>query len=215
MNPIDRTKPLVAPDRASLAWLAERYTDEMVSGAVETIATLRRHSKALYIVTSGLLQAVAGFAHSLGFGPSEVHAVEVHFDAMGAYQGFHTSSPLCRSDGKAIICRKLAARYGAVAMVGDGVTDLAARAGGAYVVGYGGIVRRDAVIQEADCYFDAPSLTATLSALLSETEQGPLMKLGPKPRVLVTLLHEMKTRGHKKALPPLTAPQRLPAGVPD
>ena len=169
-----RRLDLVRPDRASLAWLAERYTDEMVSGAVETIATLRRHGKALYIVTGGLLQAVAGFAHSLGFGPSEVHAVEVHFDATGAYQDFRISSPLCRSDGKALICRKLVARYGSVAMVGDGVTDLAARAGGAYVVGYGGIVRRDAVIQGADCYFDTPSLTATLSALLSETEQGRL-----------------------------------------
>ena len=165
---------LVRPDRASLAWLAERYANDLVSGAIETIATLRRHGKALYIVTGGLLQAVAGFTHSLGFGPSEVHAVEVHFDGTGAYQGFNTSSPLCRSEGKAIICRKLAARYGSVAMVGDGVTDLAARAGGAYVVGYGGIVRRDAVIQGADCYFDTPSLTATLSALLSETEQGRL-----------------------------------------
>jgi phosphoserine phosphatase len=30
---------LVRPDRAALAWLAGRYTDEMVSGAAETIAT--------------------------------------------------------------------------------------------------------------------------------------------------------------------------------
>jgi phosphoserine phosphatase len=162
---------LVRPDRAALAWLAERYVDEMVSGAAETIATLRRHGKAVYVVTSGLLQAVAEFARTLGFVLSEVHAVNVHLDAAGAYQGFDTGSPLCRSDGKAIICRRIAATHGNVAMVGDGVTDLAARAGGAYVVGYGGVADREAMLQEADCYIAAPSLTATLPALLTEEEQ--------------------------------------------
>jgi phosphoserine phosphatase len=162
---------IVRPDKAALAWLAERYGEEMVSGAVETIATLRRHGKAVYVVTSGLFQAVAKFAGTLGFAPSEVHAVNVHFDASGAYQGFETSSPLCRGDGKALICRKLAAKHGSVVIVGDGVTDLAAREGGAYVVGYGGIIYREVVLQEADCYIASPSLTATLPALLTEEER--------------------------------------------
>ena len=165
---------IVRPDKAALAWLAERYVEEMVSGAVETIATLRRHGKAVYVVTSGLFQPVAKFANALGFAPSEVHGVKVHFDALGAYQGFEISSPLCRGDGKALICRKLAAKHGSVVMVGDGVTDLAAREGGAYVLGYGGIIHRDVMLQEADCYISAPLLTATLAALLTEEEQsGP------------------------------------------
>jgi phosphoserine phosphatase len=163
---------IVRPDKAALAWLAERYVEEMVSGAVETITTLRRHSKAVYVVTSGLLQAVAEFACILGLAPAQVHAVEVHFDATGGYQGFDSSSPLCRSDGKALICRKLAAEHGIVVMVGDGVTDLAARTGGAYVVGYGGVIHRDTMLQEADCYISSPLLTATLAALLTEEEQS-------------------------------------------
>src|SRR4029079_9261703 len=84
---------LVRPDRAALAWLAVRYADEMVSGAAETIATVKRHGKAFYVVTSGLLQAVAEFARTLGLAPAQVHAVEVHLDVAGAYQGFHTRSP--------------------------------------------------------------------------------------------------------------------------
>ncbi len=158
---------LVRPDRAALAWLAERYADEMVSGAAETIATLRGHGKAIYIVTSGLLQAVAEFARILDLVPVQVHAVEVHLDAAGAYRGFDTGSPLCRSAGKAIVCGKIAATHGSVAMVGDGMTDLAARAAGAYVVGYGGVVYRDIMRQEADCYIAGPSLTATLPVLLT------------------------------------------------
>jgi phosphoserine phosphatase len=161
---------IVRPDKAALAWLAERYVEEMVSGAVETITTLRRHGKAVYVVTSGLLQAVAEFASALGLAPAQVHAVQVHLDAAGAYQGFDSSSPLCRSDGKATICRSIAAMHGNVAMVGDGVTDLAAREGGAYVVGYGGVIRRHIMLREADCYIASPSLTATLPALLTEEE---------------------------------------------
>jgi phosphoserine phosphatase len=163
---------IVRPDKAALVWLAARYLEEMVSGAAETVATLRRHGKAIYVVTSGLLQAVAEFARSLGFVLNEIHAVKVHLDAGGTYQGFETSSPLCHSDGKAVICRGIAATHGNVAMVGDGVTDLAARAGGAYVVGYGGVTRRETVLQEADCYIAAPSLTATLPVLLTEEEQN-------------------------------------------
>jgi len=161
---------LVRPDRAALAWLAGRYADEMVSGAAETIATLRGHGKAVYVVTSGLLQAVAEFVRILGFVPAQVHAVEVDLDATGTYQGFNTGSPLCRSDGKAIVCRRIAATHGSVAMVGDGMTDLAARAGGAYVVGYGGVVYRDIMRQEADWYIAGPTLTATLPALLTIEE---------------------------------------------
>jgi phosphoserine phosphatase len=163
---------IVRPDNAALAWLAERYVEEMVSGAVETIATLRQHGKAVYVVTSGLFQPVTKFASTLGFAPSEVHAVKVHLDAAGAYQGFDASSPLCCSDGKAIVCRGIAATYGNVAMVGDGVTDLAARTGGAYVVGYGGVAHREVMLQGADCYIAALPLTATLPALLAEEEQG-------------------------------------------
>ena len=57
---------IVRPDKAALAWLADRYVEEMVSGAVETIATLRRHDKAVYVITSGLFQPVAKFANILG-----------------------------------------------------------------------------------------------------------------------------------------------------
>jgi phosphoserine phosphatase len=161
---------IVRPDQAALAWLAERYADKTVSGAAETIATLKRHGKAVYVITGALLQAVADFAQSLGFSPEQVHAVKVYLNGAGTYQGFDTSSPLCRSNGKAEICRKLSAKHGTIAMVGDGLTDLAARAGGAYIVGFGGVTYRKLMRQEADCYIDAPSLTATLPALLTEEE---------------------------------------------
>ena len=161
----------VQPSRAALNWLGERYSAEIVPGAKETIERLQKCGVAVYVVSGGLLQPVSAFARSLGVKAMHVHAVEVYFGTDGAYQGFDTSSPLARNNGKAIICRAIAAEHGSVAMVGDGVTDLAARAGGAYIVGFGGVVRRPAVEQGADYYVSTPDLTGTLSALLTNDEQ--------------------------------------------
>ncbi len=161
----------IEPGRAALEWLGKRYGEEIVTGAQETIAGLERSGITVYVVSGGLLQPVTAFAQSLGIAAARVHAVEVYFDASGAYRGFDTSSPLSRSDGKAIVCRAIAAEHGSVAMVGDGVTDLAARAGGAYVVGYGGVVRRPAVEHGANTYVATPSLTGVLDALLIGDEQ--------------------------------------------
>ena len=79
-----------------------------------------------------------------------------------------------RADGKAVVCRELAERHGAIAMVGDGMTDVAARAGGAYVIGFGGVAYRETVATGADCYVAHAELTATLETLLSEEERKAL-----------------------------------------
>jgi hypothetical protein len=59
-------------------------------------------------------------------------------------------------------------------MVGDGMTDIAARATGAYVVGFGGVAYREAVAEAADCYIESPDLSATLVPLLTQEEREAL-----------------------------------------
>jgi hypothetical protein len=54
-------------------------------------------------------------------------------------------------------------------MVGDGVTDLNARAGGAFVVGFGGVTRRHVMAEGADCFIDG-MLARTLEVLLTGAE---------------------------------------------
>ena len=102
--------------------------------------------------------------------PDNVRAVEVHLDGAGRYQGFDTNSPLVRSDGKAAICRALTTRHGPVALVGDGVTDLAAQSSGAYVVGFGGVAHRKVMVEGADAFVTDQTLTGTLKALLTDAE---------------------------------------------
>jgi len=127
-------------------------------------------------VSGGLLPAIRHLGHSLSIPAACVFAVPIHFDASGAYQGFDETSPLSRAEGKAMVCRRLAVQHAAIAMVGDGMTDVAARAAGAYVVGFGGVAHRDAVAREADRYITEPTLTATLEVLLSADERDALAR---------------------------------------
>jgi phosphoserine phosphatase len=165
-----RRLEMVRPSRDALAWLGERYVEEMVEGARETVRVLHEIGKPVYVVSGGFLQSVTVLAQAVGIDSSRVRAVEIHLDDTGAYAGFDSSSPLVRSDGKAEVCRALAQNHGAVAIVGDGITDLAARAGGAYVVGFGGVARRQAMAEGADYFVADPPLTHVLKAVLSPAE---------------------------------------------
>ena len=167
---------MVSPDQAAMAWLGERYVQELVPGAKETVEALHRLGKVVYLVSGGLLLAVQHLSVALAIPDTHVFAVAVHFDGAGAYSGFDSTSPLARADGKAVVCRQLAARHGSIAMVGDGMTDIAARAGGAYVVGFGGVDYREQVAKGADCYIAGPELTATLEQLLSEEDREALCR---------------------------------------
>ncbi len=167
----------VRPDQATVAWLGQRYVEELVPGAKETVDALHRLGKAVYVVSGGLLPAIRHLGRFLGIPAARVFAVPIQFDASGAYRSFDETSPLSRAEGKAMMCRHLAAQHAAIAMVGDGMTDVAARAAGAFIVGFGGVARRDAVARAADCYITEPSLTATLEVLLTADERDALARL--------------------------------------
>lgn len=167
--PIDkvygRRLDIVRPGREDISWLAERYLGEMVPGAVATIDTLQRANVAVYIVSGGIRGAILPFAERCNIASDHVFAVEIRFDGQGNYLDFDRVSPLTMPDGKAVICRQLSCRHAALALVGDGVTDLQARFGGACVVGFGGVVSRDAVYRGADHFAAGPNLSDTLEFL--------------------------------------------------
>ena len=111
---------IVRPDREAVAWLGRRYVEELVPGARETIEALRRLGKEVYVVSGGLLPSVRHLAEALTIPWSHVYAVSLEFDANGAYRGFDQGSPLPRADGKAVVCREIAERHGAIAMSATG-----------------------------------------------------------------------------------------------
>ncbi len=161
---------MIRPDRASIDWLARRYVEEMVPGARETITALTRAGTSVHIVSGGLRPALESLACELAVPASNVHAVDVFFEGNGTYRDFDHRSPLSHPDGKAVVCRSLARRNASIALVGDGATDLAARASGVFVVGFGGVRRRDALVRGADIFIDSPDLTMVLGPLLGAGE---------------------------------------------
>ncbi|MFM8340796.1 MAG: HAD-IB family phosphatase [Methylomonas sp.] len=157
---------LIRPNQASIDWLAGLYIDTIVDGVQETIQTLRQHHKQIHIISGGLRQAILPLADYLSIPEHQVHAVDVIFDQQGQYQDFARQSPLAISGGKAQICKTLIQTNPSLVMIGDGKTDLEAKLAGAYMIGFGGVVRRPLVESQSDQYVSDTSLTAVLPYLL-------------------------------------------------
>ncbi len=157
---------LIKPDKSSLDWLAELYIAQMVEGVGETVKTLLDNGKQVHIISGGLRQAILPLAALLGIPEDNVHAVDVEFDDSGRYVDFARHSPLAVSGGKARICRRLRMVHSSLVMVGDGKTDLEAKEAGAYMIGFGGVVKRHLVEEQADVFVSDSSLTAILPYVL-------------------------------------------------
>ncbi|MEX1026258.1 MAG: HAD-IB family phosphatase [Planctomycetota bacterium] len=167
---------LIAPHRAELDALASRYLEHALPDARATIGRLQDLGKTVCVVSGGLAAAVRPFALALGIPGEQVFAVELEFDAAGAYRGYETESPLTRADGKPEIVERLTARFGATAFVGDGTTDLATAGVAARFVAFAGVVDRPAVTRVARYVVREPRLAACLPHLLTADELGALAR---------------------------------------
>ena len=161
----ERRLALIKPDKASIDWVADLYIAEIVAGVKEVFSTLLAQGKTVHIISGGLRPAILPLAAYLGLPESHVHAVEVFFDETGAYAGFDQASPLARTGGKAVVVAGLKTEA-PLLMIGDGKTDLEAKQAGAYVIGFGGVVDRDIVRENADFYSTDPALTFVLEHIL-------------------------------------------------
>jgi phosphoserine phosphatase len=159
------------PDRPAVERLGNRYIEELVPGARETLRTLRNAGVETHIISGGFLPAVTLLAAELELRPDQVHAVALQFAADGRYVGFDHASPLSRSGGKRIVCAGLMGRFGRCAAVGDGITDLEMQDAGADFIGFGGVVERAAVRQCAARYVTAPDLRELLPLLAVESRK--------------------------------------------
>jgi phosphoserine phosphatase len=156
----------IKPDQASIDWLADLYIEQIVDGVKEVFESLMETGKELHIISGGLRQAILPLAQVLGLSETQVHAVDIYFNDDGSYRNYDQESPLARSGGKAEICRRLLKAQGSLVMVGDGKTDMEAKQAGAVVIGFGGVVDRSLVREQADFYCAEPSLVSVLVHIL-------------------------------------------------
>ncbi len=156
---------LINPNRAQMQWLSDLYIAEIVDGVEQVFSTLLAQGKHVHIISGGIRQAILPLAEKLGIAADHVHAVDVFFNQDGSYKEFDQQSPLARNGGKAIVCKQINSEGMSMALIGDGKTDLEAKNAGATVIGFGGVMKRALVVQQADVFVSDSSLMAVLPHL--------------------------------------------------
>jgi phosphoserine phosphatase len=157
---------IIRPSRSDVDALGRRYVERLVDDARELVGALRANDVEVCIVSGGLRPAVAALARELGLDDSRVAAVDIFFDASGAYAGYDGGSPLARSGGKRDVLAEWSALPRPVMLVGDGATDLEARDAVDLFVAFAGVARHERVVREAGFVIAAPSLAPVLNLAL-------------------------------------------------
>eukprot|EP00501_MAST-03F_sp_TOSAG23-6_P000815 GSMAST32.ASY1.ANO1.845.1 assembled CDS len=127
-------------------------------GIADLFKALRNHNKEIYLVSGGFRPLINPMAEKLDVAvPTNIYANEFLFNNDGTYRDFDRSEPTSRAGGKAKAVASIKAKHGGckVVMIGDGMTDVEAKyeEGGAdLVIGFGGIVTREAVKEAADIF---------------------------------------------------------------
>jgi phosphoserine phosphatase len=167
----------IRPTRGQLKAIEERYWETLVPDAIEVIAALKYLGKQVFIISGGLAEPVRGFGARLGVQPEHIRAVELEYNELSGdwwryYEpGEQTNQtyldynegPLTISSGKPTIVHQLAgSRPGRRMMIGDGASDLATRSVVDLFVGFGGVVARQKVRDEAEVFVSVNSLAPIL-----------------------------------------------------
>ncbi len=167
----------IRPTRGELKAIEERYWETLVPDAEDVIGALRTLGKQIFIVSGGLAEPVRGFGKRLGVPPENIRAVELEYNELSGewwqyYQPQtqhrqtyldYNEGPLTVSSGKPAIIQALAAgKHGRRLMIGDGASDLAARPVVDLFVGFGGVVKREKVVNGADIFVSVNSLAPIL-----------------------------------------------------
>jgi len=144
---------MIRPSKERVERLGSTYVASVVDGAKETIAALHDNGVIVHLVTAGIEQAIVPLANALHVNQRNVHAVKLVFDENGNYKDFDRRSFLTRPGGKELVVRDVRARsHGKAAFIGDGVSDLEAKPAVDLFIGFGGVVVRPRVKENADLY---------------------------------------------------------------
>ena len=140
---------MVRPRRDDVDALGRAYIETISPGAVAAIAAWRSRGVCVILLSSAIRHSILRLALHVGLGPDEAYAVDVRFDAIGAWGGFDRTSLLTTTTGKREIVAKLDLPRPIIA-VGDGSTDRAVREVAEAFAAYTGYVSRPAVVDGAD-----------------------------------------------------------------
>ncbi len=167
----------IRPTRGELKAVEEKYWETLVPDVIAVLDALRFLKKEIFIISGGLAEPVRGFGKRLGVAADHIRAVELEYDELaGEWWRYHepqtqhkqtyldyNQGPLTITSGKPDIIRELAGnRHGRRLMIGDGSSDLATRHVVDLFVGFGGVVTRERVREQADVFIHSESIAPIL-----------------------------------------------------
>ena len=168
----------IRPTRGQLKAIEQQYWDTLVPDAQAVIEALIFLKKQVFIISGGLAEPVRAFGRRLGVPPENIRAVELEYNELSGewwryhdpqaqnrktYLAYNDDSPLTISSGKPQIIAELSAgKHGRKMMIGDGASDLATRPVVDLFVGFGGVVARKKVQDDADVFIKINSLAPIL-----------------------------------------------------
>jgi phosphoserine phosphatase SerB len=144
-----RRMEIIQPDQETCAKVAQLYIDHIVPDVKETLEALRNNGWTPIIISGGFEPLIRPFADFLGI--EHVEAVPLYFDENGNYAGYRNDFPTTYNGGKPEIIRdwKNALLPTVTVMVGDGISDLETQNEVDHFIGFGGVVVRDLVKNQA------------------------------------------------------------------
>lgn len=202
----DKRLKTLRPTRGQVKAIKQVYKQNIVPDAKNTIAALLSLGHEVYIISGGLAEPVIEFGTYLGVSRKNIRAVTIEYDQLTGkwWQQLddlpnederyltHANKPLTISDGKAIIIKDLLRdKPGKSLLVGDGVSDLLAGKAVDLFVGYGGVVGREKVANEAEIFITSSSL-APLIGLAAGPAGLKQLSLSPDHQVADLAIKLMK-----------------------
>jgi phosphoserine phosphatase len=169
---------LLKPTRGQINMVRQIYKNNIVTDAAEVIEALQHLGHQVYIISGGLEEPVVEFGAFLGVPRKHIRAVTVEYDQLSGewWQGdderpntaerymAHIDNQLTVSDGKAKIVRELIGdQHGQSLLIGDGVSDLLAGRAVDLFIGFGGVIDRPRVRNEAPAFINSHSIAPLLA----------------------------------------------------
>ena len=161
-----RRMEIIKPDREIADKVSQCYLENIVPGVPEMIRKAKSNGWTPVILSGGFAPLIEPLARHLGI--QHVEAVPLHFNGSGAYSGYGANYPTTRNLGKNEIIREWreAMLPAWIVMIGDGISDLETKPDVDVMVGFGGVVRREKVMDGADVWVTDFRDSGELSGML-------------------------------------------------
>ena len=187
----DKRLEMLAPTHEEIVSVDAMYRDTLVGDVRDVIGALHEAGKQVFIVSGGLLAAVRPFGRWLGVPHANIRAVGLEYDELsGEWWDYlqdqwdqrtdvqykdSEETPLVDAEGKGdVVTELIAGRFGRSLLIGDGVSDLAARDAVDLFVGFTGVVERPHVASVSDVLITGDSLAPLLEIALGDEEKETL-----------------------------------------